>query len=111
MMCHESKGVCVYILKGMGRKVSVPSRKGLGRSGLFSEKEKPYSRLIIYTKKSENVTCHKLRQFCVYITQRNKESIMKKTLLNITETSSQYVITWVFNERMERWEIEDVEKV
>lgn len=36
---------------------------------------------------------------------------MKKTLLNITETSSQYVITWVFNERMERWEIEDVEKV
>ena len=36
---------------------------------------------------------------------------MKKTLLNVSETNTQYVITWVFNESMERWEIEDVEKV
>ena len=42
----------MYILKGMGREVSVPSQKGLGRSGLFSEKEKPSPRLIIYTQKN-----------------------------------------------------------
>jgi len=36
---------------------------------------------------------------------------MKKTILNISETNTQYMITWVFNETEKRWEIEDVEKV
>ena len=36
---------------------------------------------------------------------------MQKTILNISETNTQYMITWVFNETEERWEIEDVEKI
>ena len=105
------KGVCVYTERYGQRSIRTVT-KGFGQKWAFFRKRKtvPLAHYI-YTKKSKNVTCHKSRQFCVYITQQNKESIMKKTLLNITETSSQYVITWVFNEIMERWEIEDIEKV
>ena len=105
----------------MGRGRNSPHTLVKAEVGFFQKKKnripcslyihKKIKKRDIKNKKIFSKTCPELNKSCVYITQRNKESIMKKTLINISETSTQYVITWVFNESMERWEVEDVEKV